>query len=858
MSRAKIVGIHGGKPMSGNLEARPLPAPLIKLRDDMKLKLKGLLQKLFENADDALFGMADKAGSNGDQTVYFEAMRELRLQKKLVATELIRGGIKSFNEIGHYRSKNNSGESGLDGLDDWDNVGLVQNDELEQNVAIEGMVSRLRNQTESDLNHLKLRIENIMPGLSLNEDQVPLSPEMLCDCFADGCNVLEVGIEVRLVVLKLFEKYVLSEIPKLYVEFNQSLVQHGILPSLNTQRVNIRRATAPPVVRNSHPDSNARPGVNVFSKQEESVQQAMGGLVSVEEGGFLNGGSTEDIPVLNADQCFAGGQFESIREMMHPQTISERSSISPPSSNYSQNELMRALSGFQQKQLDQPAEFASNGVIDYRMLLNASLPKRANQTEYSELDSDVINLVSMLFEFILDDRQLQPVMKALISRLQIPILKVAILDRSFFDQGGHPARKLLNEIASAAIGWNEKPEGKPDRLKDKVEETIRSILTDFDNDQALFSDLLADFSKFMDLESRRGQLVEQRTKDSERGKAANIVAKSAAQEVLDAAIKGKDLPVCVVELLSEAWSRLMVLNYLKEGEDSASWRSACELVTDVVWTILPTYIGKESNNSGETSRLLLLKIPSVMKQLRLGLKEISFDEFRAEALFKSLESEHIKVVQRLQKNERDRTAENNTTSVVEKTAEPEKVVSTIAEPRAIEIEGLASSNVQNTEQEEYLSDFMRETQEIETDFKNFQALSKAQRRDESVVINEQASEAVLGVDEEIVLSTVIKEMVVSDIDNADPFVQQVLRFAPGCWFEFKGDAEPERCKLAAIIKATGKYIFVNRSGVKVAEKTKSGLAVELKRGSVQVLNDGLLFDRALESVIGSLRGRNNK
>jgi len=86
-------------------------------------------------------------------------------------------------------------------------------------------------------------------------------------------------------------------------------------------------------------------------------------------------------------------------------------------------------------------------------------------------------------------------------------------------------------------------------------------------------------------------------------------------------------------------------------------------------------------------------------------------------------------------------------------------------------------------------------------------------------------------------------------------VQQVSRFAPGCWFEFKGDSQLERCKLAAIIKATGKYIFVNRSGVKVAEKTKMGLAVELKRGSVQVLNDGLLFDRALESVIGSLRGR---
>ena len=224
------------------------------------------------------------------------------------------------------------------------------------------------------------------------------------------------------------------------------------------------------------------------------------------------------------------------------------------------------------------------------MLLSASLPKQTTPSKYSEVDADVINLVSMLFEFILDDRQLQPIMKALISRLQIPILKVALLDRGFFDRGGHPARKLLNEIASAAIGWNEKSGGKTDRLKDKIEKTVESILTDFDNDQSTFTTLLEDFTKFMDLELRRGQLVEQRTKDSERGKAANDVAKKTVQQVLDAAVQGRDLPSCVTELLDEAWSRLMVLRFLKEGDQSNAWLSACDLVKAVSYThlTLPT------------------------------------------------------------------------------------------------------------------------------------------------------------------------------------------------------------------------------------------------------------------------------
>ncbi|HCL4012865.1 TPA: DUF1631 family protein, partial [Pseudomonas aeruginosa] len=76
----------------------------------------------------------------------------------------------------------------------------------------------------------------------------------------------------------------------------------------------------------------------------------------------------------------------------------------------------------------------------------------------------------------------------------------------------------------------------------------------------------------------------------------------------------------------------------------------------------------------------------------------------------------------------------------------------------------------------------------------------------------------------------------------------------GSWVEIQEDAEHKlRCKLAAVIRPTGRYIFVNRTGMKVLEKTRMGLAVEFRRQAVRLLDDALLFDRALESVIGNLR-----
>jgi hypothetical protein len=92
----------------------------------------------------------------------------------------------------------------------------------------------------------------------------------------------------------------------------------------------------------------------------------------------------------------------------------------------------------------------------------------------------------------------------------------------------------------------------------------------------------------------------------------------------------------------------------------------------------------------------------------------------------------------------------------------------------------------------------------------------------------------------------------------DAGLRQVDQLRLGCWVEFQEDEENTlRCKLAAIIEATGKYIFVNRTGMKVLERSRTGLALEFRRGAVRALDDTLLFDRALESVIGNLRRLNH-
>lgn len=86
------------------------------------------------------------------------------------------------------------------------------------------------------------------------------------------------------------------------------------------------------------------------------------------------------------------------------------------------------------------------------------------------------------------------------------------------------------------------------------------------------------------------------------------------------------------------------------------------------------------------------------------------------------------------------------------------------------------------------------------------------------------------------------------------YLKQVDAFNIGIWVEIAGlEQKPVRCKLAAKIKAIDKYIFVNSQGAKVLETNRAGLAKDLKNRKIKIVSDGLLFSRALESVIGNLQ-----
>jgi hypothetical protein len=88
----------------------------------------------------------------------------------------------------------------------------------------------------------------------------------------------------------------------------------------------------------------------------------------------------------------------------------------------------------------------------------------------------------------------------------------------------------------------------------------------------------------------------------------------------------------------------------------------------------------------------------------------------------------------------------------------------------------------------------------------------------------------------------------------DEYVRAVRDLRLGSWIEFSDETgSPERAKLSWISPISSKYLFVNRRGLKVCDKTVATLAIEMRRGSAVVLEEVPLFDRALDAIVARLR-----
>jgi hypothetical protein len=718
-------------------------------------RAQALAGSLFENVDDALFDLAEKAESNAVQTQYFDGMREVRKKRQLVERLFLDNAGRNFNQFASGKPAGTDTDA-QGGRSDGE-LSLVDDRELEESLAVTSMTAKAENRYARLLYSVNQRMSVISGGSKVDDGNNPLGPAAFARCFRQAMRELDVDVKVKLIIYKLFERYVLAGLEPLYDAVNIELVRAGVLPQL---RHRVARAPGAPVV----PPTGA-----VVAQPAQVAAAAVGGdEIEDEEQAAIREQLYATVSSLLSRRRHGGGSGGT-------------SAASAPAPALDVTELLSAISLLQQQAPPLPAGYdvdsdgATLSLSELKSALHAQIAKLgiASKGRVSGPDEDTIDLVGMLFEYILEDRNLPTPMQALLGRLQIPYLKVALLDKHLFAQHSHPARRLLDALAEAAKGWSEDSD-RDQRLFNEIKGVVDTLLHSFDDDTSVFERLLARFQVFVEGNRQRATLAEQRAAEASRGREKLQAARRiAAREVLSRTQSAR-LPELIHNILTRPWANYLVLTLLRQGEQSADWRAALRFIDEMIWST-------QTHNNADDRQRLRDMLPGLEKRLRHGLATVAFHEADVRRLMRALARfYHQQLGESPQAGGEAEPVEESVAAVIPDTVE---AIATPAEAETAE---------ENAGPETAPED--------------------------------------------------------------SPQMQAARALHVGNWVEFvTDDGQRERAKLSWISPISGKYLFVNRRGLKVCDMTLQALAASIAEQRTIVLEEVPLFDRALDAIVERLK-----
>jgi predicted transcriptional regulator len=309
--------------------------------------------------------------------------------------------------------------------------------------------------------------------------------------------------------------------------------------------------------------------------------------------------------------------------------------------HFGHDEILSALSSIQAL-----PQFASSDELrfDAEMVKQALLSAIAKTSggivtkRINQIAEKTIDFIELVFEAIIEDGDISDTIKALLLRLQIPVIKASMIDQEFFIYDDHPARILLDRIAEVGMGVTEHS----DEIYIRLDRIVNQLISEYELDTETFQTALDKVNEFVEERDEIARAKEEEAQQQAlREHARNSVLKS-----LRNITAGKTLPETTHTLVLKRWPTLMFNHYLENGKENDGWVSIVEVLRDVVESVQPfksaedlAYLVAEKDNLIERVNQHLsqtYKSKKDIQQVVSGLIEV-YDDMISDANYQAEE-----------------------------------------------------------------------------------------------------------------------------------------------------------------------------------------------------------------------------
>lgn len=511
---------------------------------------------------------------------------------------------------------------------DWTELSLMDDDQVDAMVAADRIGLAIGHQSEWELRE----VQSYLPDLAQGGERNPLRPELIAQALLDAVHATAEDEQTRQILVDEMTRALAQEMRGCYADIVELFRSRGLRPQ--DLRVRAQHDSTGHGTQGLHSQPGAHSsqhGGFEHSGGSPSGHGAMRGGPGTAGGGWGGRGGHGGTPGMGGSMAAVGGLGAVDAQMMDLLRRLAQMPLAPGSFGVDTGFGVDAGMGGWDDTGSAPGWSAGAAPLPPNLIHQHRDALR--QAATGQLDHMVIDVVGSLFDQILSDPKVPPQMARLLARLQLPVLRAALGDRSFFSSRRHPVRRFVNRIASLSCAFDDFSEDPGRAFLAQVRELVQEVaLGDFDRMDVYESKLDA-LERFIDAQTAEALQA--------RGDAAAVVERKETElrlqqrymQQLQGALSGVNMPDFLREFLTQIWSQAIVLAGREPVSDVQREARLRQTARDLVISVQP--------KGGTAQRqAFLAQLPGLMRTLNEGLDLIRWPEAARKTFFGELLPAH--------------------------------------------------------------------------------------------------------------------------------------------------------------------------------------------------------------------------
>jgi hypothetical protein len=553
-----------------------LERALALVSDELDRSLNAMLVEY----EQQLFQLADHARNPGAESGYMQTLRTLRLNRADLVPRFmlsLEAGVAALRSPPPSLPAAGGSQSVT-----FHNLSLVEDAVMDEDTVLREIATRQEGRASLALHLLGQRFGVLAGAPAFDAERIPLGPQALCRAMRDASQGLQIAYDARLLLYRTFDRRVMASYGTVVEMLDTAMAADGILPGLTYVPVRTRASAAmqEAAAQDSHPDERVAAKTKPAGGKKSVFPTPSQAPVDPHRPHTAWMGEVDASPD-NVDEEAAFGMLQQLltgrRELIGKL---RPGGPQPPRHALSSRDVDSALGALQRT--PQSPSGAPRSLIDVKQtVLAQARQQRGHGAALSQQDNDIFELLNLLYGQIESEIRPDAPATALIRRLQLPLLRVALQDRGFFVRAQHPARQLLNTVADNAAKWLDADDFDPQLLV-PLQQAVTQVVEHYDGDVAVFAASNQALQGHLQAHVRKSEMLEKRHVEAARGKEKLEVAKLRAAETLTTLIGDQRLPKFVRALLNQAWADVLTLTLLRQGDDSEEWQKQVDATRKII------------------------------------------------------------------------------------------------------------------------------------------------------------------------------------------------------------------------------------------------------------------------------------